>query len=54
LDLHYKDQLHLRPGVAITNFDHNLSTPHAQLSIEAMMDPYRLDFLGFGLDPTTS
>jgi len=35
-----KNQLHLRQGVAITNFDRHLPTPHAQLAIEALRDPY--------------
>ena len=35
-------------GVAITNFDRHLPTPHAQLAIEALKDPYLFDFLGLG------
>ena len=45
---HIKNQLHLRQGVAITNFDRHLPTPHAQLAIEALKDPYLFDFLGLG------
>ena len=48
LDVHIKNQLHLRQGVAITNFDRHLPTPHAQLAIEALKDPYLFDFLGLG------
>jgi predicted nuclease of restriction endonuclease-like (RecB) superfamily len=48
LDVHIKNQLHRRQGVAITNFDRHLSTPHAQLAIEALKDPYLFDFLGLG------
>ena len=48
LDVHIKNQLHLRRGVAITNFDRHLPTPHAQLAIEALKDPYFFDFLGLG------
>lgn len=40
LDVHIKNHLHLRQGVAITNFDRHLPTPHAQLAIEALKDPY--------------
>ena len=45
---HIKSRLHLRQGVAITNFDRHLPTPHAQLAIEALKDPYLFDFLGLG------
>src|SRR3990172_5861601 len=48
LDVHIKNQLHLRQGGAITNFDRRLPTPHAQLAIEALKDPYLFDFLGLG------
>ncbi|HLA83058.1 MAG TPA: PDDEXK nuclease domain-containing protein [Thermoleophilia bacterium] len=48
LDAHIKNQLHLRQGVAITNFDRLLPTPHAQLAVEALKDPYLFDFLGLG------
>jgi predicted nuclease of restriction endonuclease-like (RecB) superfamily len=48
LDVHIKNQLHLRHGAAITNFDRHLPTPHAQLAIEALKDPYVFDFLGLG------
>jgi predicted nuclease of restriction endonuclease-like (RecB) superfamily len=40
LVVHIKNRLHLRQGVAITNFDRHLPTPHAQLAIEALKDPY--------------
>ncbi len=48
LDVHIRNRLHLRQGVAITNFDRQLPTPHAQLAIEALKDPYYFDFLGLG------
>ena len=48
LEVHIKNRLHLRQGVAITNFDRHLPTPHAQLAIEALKDPYLFDFLGLG------
>lgn len=48
LDVHIKNQLHARQGVAITNFGRHLPAPHAQLAIEALKDPYLFDFLGLG------
>lgn len=48
LDVHIKNQLHLRQGGAITNFDRQLPAPQAQLAIEALKDPYLFDFLGLG------
>ena len=48
LDVQIKNQLHRRQGVAITNFDRHLPTPHAELAIEALKDPYLFDFLGLG------
>lgn len=48
LDAHIKNQLHLRQGVAINNFNRHLPTPHAQLAVEALKDPYVFDFLGLG------
>ena len=47
-DVHIKNRLCLRQGGAITNFDCHLPTPHAQLAIEALEDPYLFDFLGLG------
>jgi predicted nuclease of restriction endonuclease-like (RecB) superfamily len=48
LEMHIKNRLHLRQGVAITNFDRHLPTLHAHLAIEALKDPYLFDFLGLG------
>ena len=48
LEVHIRNQLHRRQGAAITNFDRQLPTPHAQLAIEALKDPYLFDFLGLG------
>ena len=48
LDIHIKNQLHLRQGAAITNFDRHLPAPHAQIAVEALKDPYLFDFLGLG------
>lgn len=50
LDVHITNQLHLRQGAAINNFDRHLPIPHAQLAIEALKDPYLFDFLGLGDD----
>lgn len=48
LDVHIKNQLHLRQGRAITNFDVRLPAPHAELAAAALKDPYLFDFLGLG------
>ncbi len=48
LDIHIKNRLHLRQAAAVTNFEHHLPPPHAQLAVEALKDPYLFDFLGLG------
>ena len=48
LDIHIKNRLHLRQAAAVTNFEHHLPAPHAQLAVEALKDPYLFDFLGLG------
>jgi predicted nuclease of restriction endonuclease-like (RecB) superfamily len=48
LDVHIKNQLHLRQGAAITNFDRHLPEPGAQVATQALKDPYLFDFLGLG------
>ena len=48
LDVHIKNQLHRRQGIAVTNFDRRLPTPHARLAGEVLKDPYLFDFLGLG------
>jgi predicted nuclease of restriction endonuclease-like (RecB) superfamily len=48
LDVHIKNRLHRRRGVAVTNFDLRLPTPHSRLAGEALKDPYLFDFLGLG------
>ena len=48
LEVHIKDRLHLRQGVAITNFDRSLSAPHADIATQILKDPYHFDFLGLG------
>ena len=50
LDTHIKNKLHLRQAAAVTNFQHQLPAPHAQLAVEALKDPYLFDFLGLGDD----
>jgi len=40
LELHIKNQLHLRQGAAITNFTQRLAHPHANLATEMLKDPY--------------
>jgi predicted nuclease of restriction endonuclease-like (RecB) superfamily len=48
LDVHIKSLLHLRQGIAITNFDRRLQEPQSLLAGEALKDPYLFDFLGLG------
>lgn len=48
LALEIESQLHLRQGQAITNFDHTLPQPHADLARETLKNPYVFDFLGIG------
>jgi predicted nuclease of restriction endonuclease-like (RecB) superfamily len=48
LEMHIKNRLHLRQAAAVTNFERQLPSPHAQLAVEALKDPYLFDFLGLG------
>ena len=48
LTVQIKNQLHLRQGLAVTNFDRRLSPPQAGLATEILKDPYHFDFLGLG------
>ncbi len=48
LTVQIKNQLHLRQGQAITNFDQRLTPPVAGLATEILKDPYHFDFLGLG------
>jgi predicted nuclease of restriction endonuclease-like (RecB) superfamily len=48
LTVQIKNQLHLRQGQAITNFDFRLAQPQAGLATEILKDPYHFDFLGLG------
>lgn len=48
LTVQIKNQLHLRQGQAITNFDQRLAPPLAGLATEILKDPYHFDFLGLG------
>jgi predicted nuclease of restriction endonuclease-like (RecB) superfamily len=48
LDAQIKGALHLRQGAALNNFGRHLATPHAELAVEALKDPYHFDFLGLG------
>lgn len=43
-----KNQLHLRQGAAITNFEQRLASPQAGLAAQVLKDPYHFDFLGLG------
>jgi len=48
LTVQIKNQLHLRQGMAVTNFDQRLEPPQAGLATEILKDPYHFDFLGLG------
>ena len=48
LTIQIKNQLHLRQGAAITNFEHRLAPPQAGLATQILKDPYHFDFLGLG------
>jgi predicted nuclease of restriction endonuclease-like (RecB) superfamily len=48
LNLQIKNQLHLRQGAAVTNFEQCLAPPHAGLAAQILKDPYHFDFLGLG------
>lgn len=43
-----KNQLHLRQGAAVTNFEQRLASPQAGLADQILKDPYHFDFLGLG------
>lgn len=43
-----KNQLHLRQGAAVTNFEKRLAPPQAGLAAQILKDPYHFDFLGLG------
>ncbi len=46
LVIQIKNQLHLRQGAAVTNFQDRLAPPHAGLATQILKDPYHFDFLG--------
>jgi predicted nuclease of restriction endonuclease-like (RecB) superfamily len=48
LTIQIKNQLHLRQGAAVTNFDQRLAPPQAGLATQILKDPYHFDFLGLG------
>lgn len=48
LVIQIKQQLHLRQGAAVTNFEKRLAPPQAGLATEILKDPYHFDFLGLG------
>ncbi len=48
LEAQIKGALHLRQGAALNNFGRHLATPHAELAVQALRDPYHFDFLGLG------
>ena len=48
LNIQIKNQLHLRKGAAVTNFDQRLAPSRAGLATQILKDPYHFDFLGLG------
>lgn len=50
LTVQIANQLHLRQGLAVTNFIQQLTLPHAGLANEILKDPYHFDFLGLGAE----
>jgi len=46
LDLQFKNQLHLRKGAAVTNFERRFARNAAGLANQILKDPYHFDFLG--------
>jgi predicted nuclease of restriction endonuclease-like (RecB) superfamily len=48
LNVQIKNQLHLRQGAAVTNFDKRLAPSQAGLATQILKDPYHFDFLGLG------
>jgi len=48
LTVQIKNQLHLRQGSAVTNFNKRLAPPQADLAGAILKDPYHFDFLGLG------
>jgi predicted nuclease of restriction endonuclease-like (RecB) superfamily len=46
LVIQIKNQLHLRQGSAVTNFEKRLAPPQAGLATQILKDPYHFDFLG--------
>jgi predicted nuclease of restriction endonuclease-like (RecB) superfamily len=48
LAIQIKNQLHLRQGAAVTNFEKRLAPPQAGLAMQVLKDPYHFDFLGLG------
>ncbi|GHV09329.1 hypothetical protein FACS189485_21790 [Spirochaetia bacterium] len=50
LVMHIETQSLERSGKALTNFNERLPKPQSDLAHEALKDPYKLDFLGLGID----
>jgi predicted nuclease of restriction endonuclease-like (RecB) superfamily len=48
LNLQIKNQIHLRQGAAVTNFEQRLARGQAGLATQILKDPYHFDFLGLG------
>lgn len=48
LMMHIKNQLHVRQGAAVNNFNERLTPTQASMAVEILKDPYHFDFLGLG------
>jgi predicted nuclease of restriction endonuclease-like (RecB) superfamily len=48
LSIQIKNQLHIRQGAAVTNFEKLLAPPESGLANQILKDPYHFDFLGLG------
>jgi len=46
LNIQIKNQLHIRQGAAVSNFEARLPAPQAGLAAQILKDPYHFDFLG--------
>jgi predicted nuclease of restriction endonuclease-like (RecB) superfamily len=50
LNIHIETRLLEREGQALTNFEHRLPAPGADLARQTLKDPYLFDFMGVGPD----
>lgn len=53
LEIHIESRRLERQGKAVTNFEQSLPAPQSDLARESLKDPYRFDFLGWAMKPTS-